>query len=142
MFAWTLTVSKEFHSLISMARGVRSSSSMGPTKVVALDSSGSLQLCNLGPLHTVFAATVILFRIVIAIALLICGLKFLSYTIEIPELLLNAVALEFVLNVDELIFESLAPFRACSFVENLQPVILCQRYQWRGLDLQSCSMFI
>jgi len=42
-------------------------------------------------------------------ALLYYGSLFLIYTVELPELILNAVALEFVLNIDEILFLVLAP---------------------------------
>jgi hypothetical protein len=50
-----------------------------------------------------------LVRIVMAGFLTYQGTQYLVYTIAIEELLLNAVALEFVISLDELIFESLAP---------------------------------
>ena len=52
-----------------------------------------------------------LLRLILAGTLLVCGALWLAYETDIPNLLLNAVALEFVFNVDELIFESLAPLQ-------------------------------
>lgn len=48
-------------------------------------------------------------RLAVGFALTLQGTQYLVYTIAIEELLLNAVALEFVMKLDELIFESLAP---------------------------------
>ena len=41
-------------------------------------------------------------------------------TISVQELLLNAVALEFVLNIDELVYESCSPLRLKQLVDGLE----------------------
>ncbi|KAJ1483626.1 hypothetical protein T484DRAFT_1799708 [Baffinella frigidus] len=48
-------------------------------------------------------------RLGVALTLMHAGTMFLAATISLSDLLLNAVALEFVLSVDELLFEALAP---------------------------------
>ena len=52
---------------------------------------------------------IFLIRFGVAMALLYYGSLFLIFTVELPELILNAVALEFVLNIDEILFLVLAP---------------------------------
>ena len=52
------------------------------------------------------------------------GTQFLVYTIDMGDLLLNAVALEFVISTDELLFESLAPVRTKRILENIKPFML------------------
>ena len=54
------------------------------------------------------------------------------FTVSLSDLLLNAVALEFVVSIDELIFEALAPRAAKARVEGLRPL---KRAEWssRGL---------
>ena len=47
------------------------------------------------------------------------SILFLVYTVEVSELMLNAVALDFILNIDELLFASLVPFKMKSIVLNL-----------------------
>ena len=62
---------------------------------------------------------VILPRTLIAVFLLWLGLIYLSGTINIDDLILNAVALEFIKNVDELLFEALVPRRMAAMVSNM-----------------------
>ena len=52
------------------------------------------------------------FRFTIACCLFVLGTLYVGRTAQIDELLLNAIALEFVISVDELIFDGLMP-RAC-----------------------------
>ena len=54
--------------------------------------------------------------------------------IGIGDLLLNTVALEFVVSVDELIFESVVPIRVAKLIVDLRPVELPPVKEWKGLD--------
>jgi len=49
---------------------------------------------------------------------------YLVYTETVQDLLLNAVALKFVLEVAELLFDAFAPRRSRSFIQNLRPLNL------------------
>ena len=71
---------------------------------------------------------VILPRALIAVFLLWYGLIYLAGTINIDDLLLNAVALEFVKNVDELLFEALVPRRMAAMVSNMAIQIYVSRH--------------
>ena len=71
---------------------------------------------------------VILPRTLIAVFLLWYGLIYLAGTINIDDLLLNAVALEFVKNVDELLFEALVPRRMAAMVSNMAIQIYVSRH--------------
>lgn len=133
LLMWTLTVSKEINDIFRFARAVVAIP-RGPTHLHLSATSahlGSISLCR---------CCVILFfqvlRLALAGSLLVCGAFWLSYETDIPNLLLNAVALEFVFSVDELIFESLAPhqfryvFDLCSATALELPPIR----RWSGLD--------
>ena len=50
------------------------------------------------------------------------GSVYLARTVDVGELLLNAVTLEFVMGIDELLFESLAPKRARAIIKKLRPL--------------------
>mmetsp|Transcript_21377 Transcript_21377/g.44068 ORF Transcript_21377/g.44068 Transcript_21377/m.44068 type:complete len:633 (-) Transcript_21377:50-1948(-) len=71
---------------------------------------------------------VILPRTLIAVFLLWYGLIYLAGTINIDDLLLNAVALEFVKNIDELLFEALVPRRMAAMVSNMAIQIYVSRH--------------
>ena len=61
-------------------------------------------------------------RICVACALLISGCIWLGRTTSITELMLNSVALESVLHVDEFIFSALVPTNLQQKIQILQPV--------------------
>ena len=65
------------------------------------------------------------------------GTTFLVYTISISDLLLNAVALEFVISMDELLFVACAPARAKRIVQNTAGFTLQPEKTWKGQDLRS-----
>ena len=48
------------------------------------------------------------------------GTQYLVYTIAVEELLLNAVALEFVLSLDEMLFEVFSPTHLLALVSRVE----------------------
>ena len=61
--------------------------------------------------------------------------QYLCYTVGVEDLLLNAVALEFVMDTDELIYDCLAPVRAKRIVDNLVGFTIPIK-SWKGLDMR------
>ena len=76
-------------------------------------------------------------RLTIAGFMFYQGTLFLVYTISISDLLLNAVALAFVISMDELLFISCAPARAKRIVQNTAGFTLKPEKTWKGQDLRS-----
>ena len=70
------------------------------------------------------ALFVLLPRLVIAVSLGYVGTKFLAITADMTELILNAVALVFVLDIDEAVYECFVPRRAHALLANLQPLYM------------------
>lgn len=68
--------------------------------------------------------TVCLPKIVLAGALWWVGAKWLAHTISLTELILNGVALAFVLDFDECLFDIFVPRRVKILVNNLEPLPL------------------
>lgn len=66
------------------------------------------------------------------------------YTVSISDILLNAMALECVLFVDELIFETVAPVSVQKIPEELEELPLPPSRLWSGLDLRCilCAVFV
>ena len=69
--------------------------------------------------------------------LLYQGTQFLVATISIGDLLLNAVALEFVINIDELFYEVLCPLSIQRLIVRMEPFKLKPPREWSGLDLRA-----
>ena len=70
--------------------------------------------------------------IVLAGFMFLQGTQFLVYTISIGDLLLNAVALEFVISTDELLYSSLAPAHAKRFLSSTEGFKLRPSRTWQG----------
>ena len=61
-------------------------------------------------------------RVAIASVLLFGGILWLARTTSIEELMLNAVALNSILDVDEFLFAGMAPIKIQSAIRNLKPI--------------------
>jgi len=70
----------------------------------------------------VFVVLLTAVRLFICLLLLIVGSIWLSNTLSINEMILNATALAFVLDIDELIFESFTSTSSKALRSNLQPL--------------------
>ena len=77
-----------------------------------------------------------LIRATMAAFMVTQGTQFLVYTTDIGDLLLNAVALEFVINTDELLYEALAPSRAKCLLQNTTGFKLKPQPTVRGVDFR------
>jgi len=61
-------------------------------------------------------------RGVIASVLLVAGIRWLAGTTSIEELMLNAVALNAILDVDEFLFQGMTPIKIQQVIQNLEPI--------------------
>jgi hypothetical protein len=108
LLMWTLTVLREINDILQFSRAVIAIP-RGHTQLILSDDTAHFASISLR--RCFFVVIIQILRLVLALLLLTCGAFWLAYETDIPNLLLNAVALEFVFNVDELIFESLAPLQ-------------------------------
>lgn len=75
-------------------------------------------------------------RTAVAISLMYAGTQWLARTTNITDLILNAVALEAILQIDEMIFTMLFPKRVQAAIYELEPVKV--RFTRRWGQLESC----
>mmetsp|Transcript_19192 Transcript_19192/g.52719 ORF Transcript_19192/g.52719 Transcript_19192/m.52719 type:complete len:431 (-) Transcript_19192:75-1367(-) len=99
----------------------------GPTKM----EGHTLASISVGRFACCLALCVV--RIAVAVSLLITGLLWLATTPSTTDLILNAAALSFVMDMDELIFETMVPATVQRFVESVEPV----RYRKPPLNLEA-----
>ena len=124
---WNLCIYREFRSIWFVLQGIfLSSGSEGPAP------TGQ---------RAVAMAFVCLGRAAIGGSLLVAGSLWLAGTTSITELMLNSVALEAVLHVDEFIFSGLLPTQLQQQIQELPPVKVrrarrCHRAE--NLVLASC----
>ena len=110
LFMWLLTVLREINETWTVTAAVLRKRSGGGGTLVTKDTNGGPEIEQLGDVRCACCCLVSLFRLVIAGVLGYWGSLFLiNYSITLGDLLLNAVALEFVMSVDETVFNVLAP---------------------------------
>jgi len=86
-------------------------------------------------------AVVLLIRIFIACFLLQAGVSFIVHTIDLEDLVLNAVALACILQLDEHLFEALAPQRVVALCDRCEPLPL-PKLVFYGIDLATMLGFV
>eukprot|EP00966_Prymnesium_polylepis_P149473 3453228-Prymnesium_polylepis.1 len=133
LLLFTLTVSKECVSTFDLCDAVCRIPLASVTSIASDDGGESWSIVALAPTRLACWLVTSGVKFSIAIFLLIFGLQYISYTIDLQDLLLNAVALEFVINTDELIFDSLAPLGTKHLVRRLRPMPI-RRAAWCGID--------
>ena len=77
-----------------------------------------------------------------AVLLVIVGTTFLVYTVNVTELILNAVALGIILDIDDLLFDALATTPGRHLVHQLDPLFMPGMPRIRGADAKSVFMSI
>jgi len=144
-FLWLCTVLKELNHTFSFTRALLHLPRGGVTNVVIVDSDGCDDVTNLTTddargdalvaISVVTRITTInrlrlwaavgfiaLPRLVIASVLGLVGVLFLGKTSKMEDLLLNAIALAFVYDIDDLLFQVFAPRRLHTLFANLEPL--------------------
>ncbi|CAJ1383315.1 unnamed protein product [Effrenium voratum] len=122
LVAWFSTIIAEFGKLFSFTLGLMEIP-RGHT-LFHLEDDDQIVLVRLSRKRKTFILTTVLIRAGLQGILLWYGTVYLVYTETVQDLLLNAVALKFVLEVAELMFDAFAPRRSRSFLENLRPLNL------------------
>ena len=95
LFMWALTISGEINSLFHFARAVIALPRAATTRLHLADDTAHFECVSGG--RCLCVVIVQLCRLVLASLLLVSGALWLSYETDVGNLLLNAVALEFVL---------------------------------------------
>merc|ERR1712157_155582 len=72
----------------------------------------------------------------------VCGALYLAATISLGDLLLNALALEIVLSLDELAFEVFAPSSIKALTSLIAPLPRPRSPAWRGLDMKPLAALL
>mmetsp|Transcript_98846 Transcript_98846/g.307980 ORF Transcript_98846/g.307980 Transcript_98846/m.307980 type:complete len:691 (+) Transcript_98846:567-2639(+) len=143
MSCWILTVGKEIGSIGNLLGAIFMLPSSNSASIeVARAEDGSAQVVGARGRFKAFMVFLCLMRLAIAVLLLIMGCQYLAYTSSMQDLLLNAVALECVFSIDELIFEAMAPRRARLALAKLAPLKSPPWPRWPALDLRGATTFL
>ena len=137
---WCLSISREVNRCNDIAHSVCNIPRSYRTVVTCKDGAYRIASVSVSRVRCVLAALAC--RFVISVIILGVGIIFLTQTVGLADLLLNAVALQFVVDVDELIFEALAPRSLRSMIDAAVPLVHPPLKRWRGLDLRAGITFV
>lgn len=126
---WLLTIEREINTTLALVRGVFGIP-RGSTKI----TTRPLTVHTLGFGRRWAMIFVQSWRLAIAALMLYYGSLYIIYTSSVENLLLNAVALEIVISVDEIVFEALSPRQVKKMVSNANGLPLS------SVRLQSCDV--
>jgi len=136
LLVWILTVAKEFLVLKDMVKALHILP-RGPTE---FEFSGHrMHMSSLGTGRFIYLTVLIFCRGFVASCLLVQGAHYLAVTTSIEDIILNAVALEFILRIDELLYEVMAPVKTRALLLMLEPLRLPDPITWRGLDFDGVA---
>lgn len=140
---WYLMVSEELHAAFDLFRAISAVTSFdgGRTKVVR-DGEGGYCLQRVSYRKYVLAAFCLFYRLGIIGVLFYSGTLFLTYTINTTQLLLNALALGIIVDIDHVVFESLATASLRHLMAKMQPIIMPRWSHFKGIDMKSCSLLL
>eukprot|EP00971_Amphidinium_carterae_P138614 2746438-Amphidinium_carterae.1 len=104
---WTLVFFAELDRSLNLTMGLLK---LPRQRLTTLSSGtdGRISVEGWSTMRYIFAFFLLLVRVFISSGLLVCGCLWLAYEVDKQQLLLNAVALGFVLEVDEMLF-TMAP---------------------------------
>jgi hypothetical protein len=145
LIVWVLTVFKELQQTFAMARAVFAIPRSKGATSMSLDEEGGLCFDSLHPLRLYFFGAVVVTRFTLVLFLLYYGSLFLAVTVELGDLLLNAVALEFVISIDELLYEVLAPARMRHLIDSARPLPVksgLYHMTWSGVDTATLASLV
>jgi len=141
LIAWYCTVAQEINATINSYL-VTISVPIGTSTEILSVEGGRYRVLQLSLQRLVVRVCISLIRLGIAFWMFLQGTQFLVYTISISDLLLNAVALEFVISMDELLFVSLAPARPKRILANMAGFTLKPAKTWQGMDFRTMVTFL
>lgn len=141
---WLLNVGIEFHtvkdclvSILMVPRGRK-----GTTRIMCDATCGVRQIVRLSNGRKVYCLFILYMKSIVAIFLAVFGTVFLCHTIRVGDLLLNAAALQIVLDLDTLFYENLRPNHAAKYLKSMKPLAPRKTRHCRGLDKRAVASAI
>ncbi|CAE7363340.1 unnamed protein product [Symbiodinium sp. CCMP2456] len=142
---WWLQILRELWSAVCFGEGCISL----PTRTTRLTptDSGSFRLTSISLSRKIFVVAVIVVRFAVAVTLGAVGTLFLLNTGSIQEVVLNAVALGFILETDELFYDTLVPKGVKAVKDVIEPLPLLESTRWgsymrAGITVVVCTVLL
>mmetsp|Transcript_56202 Transcript_56202/g.131609 ORF Transcript_56202/g.131609 Transcript_56202/m.131609 type:complete len:762 (-) Transcript_56202:12-2297(-) len=137
LVCYYLAIAKELHAVSDQVNAMLAIKSGDRTKVTKRG-----RIVQLSHLRKCIALGTAAVRVGLVCGLAYSGTLFLVHDISIQDLLLNAVALEFVLNIDELIYAAACPEPAKKVLEGLKPLPSNRLRYIYGLELKALALTV
>mmetsp|Transcript_73383 Transcript_73383/g.129474 ORF Transcript_73383/g.129474 Transcript_73383/m.129474 type:complete len:649 (-) Transcript_73383:30-1976(-) len=119
---WVMAVFKEYHTIAELVSVIVELPAQTSDHSAVLED-GAITVVSISTMsRTILLGFVCVSRAGIATGLLVVGGRFIAQTPELADLVLNAIALEFVLDVDEALFAVLLPRRVQCSVQSANPL--------------------
>uniref|UniRef100_A0A7S1AQA9 Uncharacterized protein n=1 Tax=Noctiluca scintillans TaxID=2966 RepID=A0A7S1AQA9_NOCSC len=123
---WTLTVLKVLGGVMDKALGVYHLTHMKSTdmelQAFETERSSGVRILTIPPKRAAWFFCIALGEVAIGFLLLIAGIQWLVATEGISDLLLNSVALGYIMDLDELIYCVLTPTKCCTMLQVMEPL--------------------
>eukprot|EP00434_Breviolum_minutum_P027839 symbB.v1.2.024625.t1/scaffold2345.1/size81736/2 len=143
LICWYLMVAKEVSHALALHRGV-AAVSRGATEIATRENPFTqvtyYRLQKISRRRKIMSFLLLLYRLGAAGLLIYVGTFFLVYTVNVTELILNAVALGIILDIDDLLFDALATTPGRHLVHQLDPLPMPAFPRFRGADAKSTTM--
>jgi len=123
VFLFGLLIINEVDTTIRFLKSFTKMRGPGRTLICRSDEDG-YDIKNVSYSRLVFIYCFTFIRLLIAGVLMVCGSLWLSNETSIENLVLNAAALEFVMDVDETMYAAFCPKLTRSLLENMDPIPL------------------
>ena len=126
LFVFLLSMVKELRGTLHLGLAVAALPAGRRTELSSAEDGdkdgGTISLLRISQARRGIALAALVLRAVRDAVLLWFGCRWLVNTVDLGELLLNAVALEFVTSIDELVFSALAPMRTKARLASIRPL--------------------
>lgn len=134
---WTLTVLVEVRDIGMLAKGL-SAVPKGRSTVLS-EEGDKVRLSQLGVWRLLGILVILMIRSTVAVLLLWKGSTYLvEYSIAPADLVLNAVALKVILEVNEIIYQVVAPLQVQVLLDRMEPLPCKWNPKCHGADCSSC----
>ncbi|CAJ1335390.1 unnamed protein product [Effrenium voratum] len=127
---WVLTVMVEYRRCVEQSLAVIQLPARGSKEFMATEQ-GTMKLQGIRPAQRIFALTFLtLPRLAVMFFLAITGCQYLAQTVNLSDIVLNAVALAFVLDVDELVADVFLTENLRSLLSKVEPLSCGKPHRW------------
>eukprot|EP00441_Pelagodinium_beii_P047452 CAMPEP_0197624878 /NCGR_PEP_ID=MMETSP1338-20131121/4388_1 /TAXON_ID=43686 ORGANISM="Pelagodinium beii, Strain RCC1491" /NCGR_SAMPLE_ID=MMETSP1338 /ASSEMBLY_ACC=CAM_ASM_000754 /LENGTH=683 /DNA_ID=CAMNT_0043195129 /DNA_START=39 /DNA_END=2090 /DNA_ORIENTATION=- len=142
LLLWVLAIWKEYHAVTEYARAIYTLPAKTDSHSAMLEDGAITVVSISGMSRTLLMLFVCLPRLVIASLLLLVGGRYISETPGLSDLVLNAIALEFVLDVDEVLFTVICSRKVQGLVQSATPLSIGKRPVMGGIPVLDLLRYI